>query len=67
MYNLKLKMMKKLLLLLVLLSGLLSCGGRKQIEKQLQLGNYDAVISNALKKLNKNKSDKQFEQTWLSL
>ena len=52
-------MMKKLLLLLVLLSGLLSCGGRKQIEKQLQLGNYDAVISNALKKLNKNKSDKR--------
>ena len=62
MYNLKHKVMKKLLLLLVLLSVLLSCGGRKQIEKQLQLGNYDNVISNALKKLKKNKSEKKKQQ-----
>ena len=59
--------MKKLLLLLVLLSVLLSCGGRKQIEKQLQLGNYDNVISNALKKLKKNKSEKKKQQYVLLL
>ena len=43
--------MKKLLLLTVLLSVLVSCGGRKQIEKQLYSGNYDVAITNALKKL----------------
>ena len=54
--------MKKLLLLTVLLSVLLSCGGRKQIEKQLHSGNYDVAIANALKKLENNKDKKRKEQ-----
>lgn len=51
--------MKKLLLLTVLLSVLVSCGGRKQIEKQLHSGNYDVAIANALKKLENNKDKKR--------
>jgi len=51
--------MKKLLLLTVLLSVLVSCGGRKQIEKQLHSGNYDVAIVNALKKLENNKDKKR--------
>lgn len=54
--------MKKLLLLSVLLSVLLSCGGRKQIEKQLHTGNYDIAITNALKKLENNKDKKRKQQ-----
>ena len=53
--------MKRLLLLTILLSVLLSCGGRKQVEKALYAGNYDKAITNALNKLktNKNKKRKQ--------
>ncbi|OIQ16997.1 hypothetical protein [Lacinutrix sp. MedPE-SW] len=53
--------MKKITLFLVGLLILTSCVGRKQIEKQLNSGNYDQAISNALKKLehNKNKKRKQ--------
>lgn len=54
--------MKKLLLLTVLLSVLLSCGGRKQIEKQLHSGNYDVAIANALEKLENNKDKKRKQQ-----
>ena len=54
--------MKKLLLLSVLISVLVSCGGRKQIEKQLHFGNYDAAIVNALKKLENNKDKKRKEK-----
>lgn len=54
--------MKKLLLLTVLLSVLVSCGGRKQIEKQLHSGNYDLAIANALKKLENNKDKKRKEK-----
>lgn len=53
--------MKKLLLLTILLSVLISCSGRKQVEKAVNSGNYDQAIANALKKLetNKNKKRKQ--------
>ena len=54
--------MKKLLLLTVLLSVLVSCGGRQQIEKQLHSGNYDVAITNALKKLKNNKDKKRKEE-----
>lgn len=54
--------MKKLLLLTTLLSVLVSCGGSKQIEKQLHSGNYDVAIANALKKLKNNKDKKRKEQ-----
>jgi len=51
--------MKKILLFTILLSVLISCGGRKQIEKALYSGNYDHAISNALKKLKSNKDKKR--------
>ena len=53
--------MKKLLLFTIFLSILISCGGRKQVEKAVNSGNYDQAISNALNKLktNKNKKRKQ--------
>lgn len=51
--------MKKLVLLSVVLSVLVSCVGRKQIEKQLHSGNYDQAITNALKKLERNKNKKR--------
>jgi len=54
--------MKKSLLLTVLLSVLLSCGGRQQIEKELHSGNYDVAIANALKKLENNKNKKRKQQ-----
>ena len=51
--------MKRLLLLSVLLSILISCSGRKQVEKALNTGNYDQAIYNALKKLETNKDKKR--------
>jgi hypothetical protein len=51
--------MKKILLFTILLSVLISCGGRKQIEKALYSGNYDPAITNALKKLKSNKDKKR--------
>ena len=56
--------MKKLLLLTILLSILISCGGRKQVEKSLNSGNYDQAISTALKKLKTNK-DKKRKQAYV--
>jgi len=54
--------MKRLLLLTILLSTLISCGGRKHIEKELHSGNYDYAISNALKKLKSNKDKKRKQE-----
>lgn len=51
--------MKNFTLLVALLLVLTSCVGRKQIEKQLNSGNYDLAISNALKKLENNKDKKR--------
>ncbi len=59
--------MRRLLLLTVVLSLLISCGGRRQIEKALYAGNYDQAISNALKKLNNNKDKKRKQQFALML
>lgn len=56
--------MRKLLLLSIVLSVLLSCGGRKQVEKALYSGNYDKAISNALNKLKTNK-DKKRKQSFI--
>ena len=58
--------MKRLLLLSVFFSLLVSCGGKRQIEKQLHSGNYDMAISNALKKLENNK-DKKRKQKFVLL
>jgi hypothetical protein len=59
--------MKRLLLLSVLLSLLLSCNGRKQVEKAINSGNYDLAINDALKKLNTNKDSKRKQDYILML
>ncbi|WP_353778572.1 hypothetical protein [Winogradskyella sp. 3972H.M.0a.05] len=51
--------MKKLVLILAVFSVLVSCVGKKHIEKQLHAGNYDQAITNALKKLERNKHKKR--------
>ncbi|WP_034057915.1 hypothetical protein [Lacinutrix jangbogonensis] len=56
--------MKNVTLFTVVLLILTSCVGRKQIEKQLHSGNYDQAISNALKKLERNK-DKKRKQDYI--
>jgi hypothetical protein len=59
--------MKTKLLLTVLLSLLISCSGRKQIEKALHTGNYDQAISDALRKLENNKDNKRKQDYVLML
>jgi len=54
--------MKRLLLLTTLISLLISCSSRKQIEKELHSGNYDYAISNAIKKLKSNKDKKRKQE-----
>ena len=51
--------MKKLLLLTVLFSTIVSCSGRKQVERALNSGNYDQAINDALRKLETNKDKKR--------
>lgn len=51
--------MKKLILLSVMLSVLLSCSSRRQMEKALYSGNYDQAITTALRKLRANKDAKR--------
>ena len=51
--------MKKLLLLTLCLSLLISCGGRKQVEKALYSGNYNKAITKALDNLKTNKDKKR--------
>ncbi|QCE43362.1 hypothetical protein [Psychroserpens sp. NJDZ02] len=58
--------MRNFTLITVLLLVLTSCVGRKQIEKQLNTGNYDLAITNALKKLESNK-DKKRKQDYVIL
>ncbi len=50
--------MKKLVLT-ALLSTLIACSGRKQIEKSINSGNYDVAITTALNKLRTNKNKKR--------
>lgn len=59
--------MKKILLLSVLLPLLISCSGRKQIEKALYSGNYDQAIVDALRKLDNNKEKKRKQDYVLML
>ncbi len=51
--------MKNFTIITVLFLVLSSCVGRKKIEKQLNTGNYDQAINNALKKLETNKNVKR--------
>ena len=51
--------MKRFLLLSVLVSVLVSCSARKQMESAISNGNYDQAINNALRKLENNKDKKR--------
>ena len=50
--------MKKLILFTTVLLLLTGCSSRKKIERELNTGNYDQAINNALKKLESNKDKK---------
>ncbi len=56
--------MKRFLLLTVLVSVLVSCSAKKQIETAISHGNYDHAISEALEKLENNK-DKNRKQDYI--
>ena len=51
--------MKKQLLFTVLISIVLSCNTKKQVESAISTGNYDQAITNALQKLRNNKNKKR--------
>ncbi|MEW4925149.1 hypothetical protein [Algibacter sp. 2305UL17-15] len=51
--------MKKALLFTILVSFLVSCNTRKQVETAVNSGNYDQAITTALQKLRKNKDKKR--------
>jgi hypothetical protein len=55
------KIMKRFLLLSVLVSVLVSCSAKKQMESAISNGNYDQAISEALRKLENNKDKKRKE------
>ena len=56
--------MRQFLLLTVLVSVLLSCSAKKQIESAISNGNYDQAISEALRRLENNK-DKKRKQAYI--
>jgi len=56
--------MKKLILLSVLITVLVSCNTKKQIESAISQGNYDQAITEALEKLENNK-DKNRKQDYI--
>jgi len=56
--------MKRFLLLSVLVSVLVSCSAKKQMETAISHGNYDQAISKALRKLENNK-DKKRKQDYI--
>ncbi|AUP77567.1 hypothetical protein [Flavivirga eckloniae] len=51
--------MKRLLPILIVLSMLTACGGKKQVEAAVNSGNYDQAITTALNKLRTNKNKKR--------
>lgn len=58
--------MKQFLLLVMALTILVSCG-KKNVEKAINTGNYDAAIQDALKKLDSNKDKKRKQDYVLML
>lgn len=58
--------MKRFLLLSVLVSVLVSCSAKKQMESAISNGNYDQAINEALRKL-ENKKDKKRKQDYIVL
>jgi hypothetical protein len=60
--------MKKILLLILIATGIASCGtSNKRIEQQLSAGRYDTAINNALDKLSNNKERKRKQESILLL
>ncbi|AOW19860.1 hypothetical protein [Urechidicola croceus] len=59
--------MKKLILFTLMIPFIISCAGKKQMENALYNGNYDKVITQALKKLDNNKDKKRKEDFILML
>lgn len=59
--------MKRIILLLLISITVISCNTTKNISKQLNTGNYDVAISDALRKLSSNKTRKNKQQTALLL
>ena len=51
--------MKRFLLFTVLVSVLVSCSAKKQMESAISTGNYDHAINDALRKLKNNKNKKR--------
>ncbi|WP_296313180.1 hypothetical protein [Winogradskyella sp. UBA3174] len=58
--------MKRFLLLTVLVSVLVSCSTKKQIEQAISQGNYDVAINDALRRLENNK-DKKRKQEYVKM
>ena len=56
--------MKRFLLLSVLVSVLVSCSAKKQMESAISHGNYDQAITDVLRKLENNK-DKKRKQDYI--
>ena len=59
--------MKKLLLLITIAITIVACNTTKSIEKQVNNGNYDTAINDALRKLSNNKSKKSKQASILLL
>ena len=59
--------MKKFLLLITITTVIVACNTTKSIEKQVNNGNYDIAISDALRKLSNNKSKKNKQASILLL
>ena len=59
--------MKRLLLSLVLLSFLVACSAKKEVEKAVNTGNYDQAINTALNTLRTNKDAKRKREVVLML
>ncbi len=51
--------MKKLLLFSTIITFLVACGAKKQVEQAVNTGNYDQAITTALQKLRTNKNKKR--------
>ncbi|TXE17487.1 hypothetical protein ES692_09430 [Psychroserpens burtonensis] len=59
--------MKKFLLLITIATVIVACNTTKSIEKQVNNGNYDIAINDALRKLSNNKSKKSKQASILLL
>ena len=59
--------MKKFLLLIIIVTTVIACNTRKQVEKAVSYGNYDQAITTAIKKLSTNKNARRKQDYVLML